>query len=156
MTPEIDISSLSNQDLSALEQEILAEESRRVMNSSTAIVVEPDAPEESHQDAIKKLLERNSQESFADDVVIFRKELMKFRECLEAFKHKAFKITVSTQIQLPEVLDELFEAISPQNELEKNTWLPFLQDKDFYQLEPLLKSVEKTLNQLESNNNIQK
>ena len=44
MTPEIDISSLSNQELSALEQQILAEESRRVMNSSSAIVVEPNAP----------------------------------------------------------------------------------------------------------------
>ena len=61
MTPEIDISFLSNQDLSALEQEILTEESRRVMKSSTAIIVEPDAPEKSHQDAIKKLLERKSQ-----------------------------------------------------------------------------------------------
>lgn len=61
MTPEIDISSLSNQELSALEQEILAEESRRVMNSSSAIVVEPDAPEEAHEDAIKRLLEHKSQ-----------------------------------------------------------------------------------------------
>lgn len=61
MTSGIEISSLSNQDLSALEQEILAEESRRVMNSSTAIVVEPDAPEKSHQDAIARLLERKSQ-----------------------------------------------------------------------------------------------
>ncbi|MBW4637440.1 MAG: hypothetical protein KME05_04250 [Gloeocapsa sp. UFS-A4-WI-NPMV-4B04] len=156
MTPEIDISSLSNQDLSALEQEILAEESRRVMNSSTAIVVEPDAPEESHQDAIKKLLERKSQESFADDVVIFRKELIKFQECLKAFKDKAFNTSLSAQIQIVEVMDELFEAIPPQNELEKNTWLPFLQGKDLYQLEPLLKSVEKTLNQLELDNNIQK
>lgn len=156
MTPEIDISSLSNQDLSALEQEILAEESRRVMNSSTAIVVEPDAPEESHQDALKKLLERNSQESFADDVVIFRKELIKFRECLEAFKHKAFNTSLSAQIQLPEAMEELYNAMFPQNQLEKNTSLPFLQDNDFYQLEPLLKSVEKTLNQLELNNNIQK
>lgn len=37
MTPGIEIGSLSNQELSALEQEILAEESRRVMNSSSAI-----------------------------------------------------------------------------------------------------------------------
>ncbi len=156
MTPEIDISSLSNQDLSALEQEILAEESRRVMNSFTAIVVEPDAPEESHQDAIKKLLERKSQESFADDVGIFRKELIKFRQCLEAFKDKAFNTSVSAQIQLPEAMEELYEAMVPQNQLEKNTWLPFLQDNDFYQLEPLLKSVEKTLNQLDLDNNFQK
>lgn len=61
VTPGIDVSSLSNQDLSALEQEILAEESRRVMNSSTMIVVKLDAPEKSHQDAIKRLLERKSQ-----------------------------------------------------------------------------------------------
>lgn len=31
------------------------------MNSSSAIAVEPNAPEKSHQDAIKKLLERKSQ-----------------------------------------------------------------------------------------------
>lgn len=61
MTSKIDLSSLSNQDLFALEQEILAEESRRVMNSSSAILVEPDAPEKSHQEAIKRLLERKSQ-----------------------------------------------------------------------------------------------
>ena len=61
MTSKIDLSSLSNQDLSALEQEILAEQSRRVMNSSSAILVEPDAPEKSHQEAIKRLLERKSQ-----------------------------------------------------------------------------------------------
>lgn len=61
MTPGIDISSLSNQELSALEQEILVEESRRVMNSSSAIVVEPNAPEKSHQDVIGKLLERKFQ-----------------------------------------------------------------------------------------------
>jgi hypothetical protein len=60
MTSKIDLSSLSNQDLSALEQEILAEESRRVMNSSTAIVIELDAPERSHQDAIRSLLEHKS------------------------------------------------------------------------------------------------
>lgn len=60
MTSKIDLSSLSNQDLFVLEQEILAEESRRVMNSSTAIAVEADAPEKSHQEAIKRLLERKS------------------------------------------------------------------------------------------------
>lgn len=38
MTLRIDISSLSNQELSALEQEILVEESRRVINSSSAII----------------------------------------------------------------------------------------------------------------------
>lgn len=63
MTSKIDLSSLSNQDLSALEQEILAEESRRLMNSSTAIVVEPDAPEESQRDAIAHLLKQKSQKS---------------------------------------------------------------------------------------------
>ena len=60
MTPGIDITSLSNQELSALDQEILAE-SRRVINSSSAIIVEPNAPEEAHNDAIKKLLESKSQ-----------------------------------------------------------------------------------------------
>lgn len=58
MTSGIEINSLSNQDLSALEQEILAEESRRVMNSQTAIVVEPDASEAAHKNAIEALLER--------------------------------------------------------------------------------------------------
>lgn len=61
MTLRIDISSFSNQELSALEQEILAEESRRVINSSSAIVVEPNAPEEDHKEAIKELLKRKSQ-----------------------------------------------------------------------------------------------
>lgn len=41
------LSFLSNRDLSMLEQEILAEPPL-VMNSSTAIAVESDAPEESH------------------------------------------------------------------------------------------------------------
>ena len=63
MKPEIDPSSLSNQDLSVLEQQILAERTRRVMSSPTVIVVEPDAPEESHTEAIRKLLERKSQNS---------------------------------------------------------------------------------------------
>lgn len=64
MKPGIDPSSLSNQDLSVLEQQILAERSRRVMSSPTVIVVEPDAPEKSHAEAIKKLLERKSQNSY--------------------------------------------------------------------------------------------
>lgn len=53
------LSSLSNQELSALEQAILAEESRWVLNSPTKVVVESDAPEELHE-AIEKLLERKS------------------------------------------------------------------------------------------------
>lgn len=61
MTLRIDLSSLSNQELSALEQEILVEESRRVMNSSSAIVVEPNAPEEDHKEAIAHLLKPKSQ-----------------------------------------------------------------------------------------------
>ena len=63
MKPGINPSSLSNQDLSLLEQQILAERSRRVMNSTTVIVVEPDASEELHTEAIRKLLERKSQNS---------------------------------------------------------------------------------------------
>jgi hypothetical protein len=47
--------------LAALEQKILAEESRQAMKSSSAILVEPDAPEKSHQDGIKRLLECKSQ-----------------------------------------------------------------------------------------------
>ncbi len=63
MKPGIDPSSLSNQDLSVLEQQILAERSRRVMSSPTVIVVEPDASEELHAEAIRKLLEHKSQNS---------------------------------------------------------------------------------------------
>lgn len=63
MKPGIDPSSLSNQDLSALEQQILAERSRRVMSSPTAMVVEMDAPEESHREAIRKLLLLKSRSS---------------------------------------------------------------------------------------------
>lgn len=61
MTSKIDLRSLSDRDLTALEQEILAEESRRVMNSSSAIAVEPDAPETSHRCATARLLEQKSQ-----------------------------------------------------------------------------------------------
>jgi hypothetical protein len=56
MTLGIELTSLSNQDLSALEQQVLAEESRRVMNNSQHIVVEADAPQEVHSAAIKKIL----------------------------------------------------------------------------------------------------
>lgn len=57
MEPWIDLSSLSNSELSALEQQILQEQSRQVMNDSDLIVVEPDASEESHREAIAKLLQ---------------------------------------------------------------------------------------------------
>lgn len=60
MKPGVDLSSLSDQDLSVLEQQILAERSRRVMSSPTIIVVEPDASEELHAEAVRKLLERKS------------------------------------------------------------------------------------------------
>jgi hypothetical protein len=63
MILKIDLSSLSNQDLSAPPQEILAQQSRRVMNSSSAIALEPDAPEKSHQEAIKRLLKGKYQNS---------------------------------------------------------------------------------------------
>jgi hypothetical protein len=56
MTLGIELTSLSNQDLSALEQQVLAEESRRVMNNPQHIVVEADAPQEAHSAAIKKIL----------------------------------------------------------------------------------------------------
>ncbi|MGL5921923.1 hypothetical protein [Chroococcidiopsis sp.] len=58
MEPWIDLSSLSNSELTALEQQILQEQSRRVMNDPELIVVEPDASEESHREAIAKLLQR--------------------------------------------------------------------------------------------------
>jgi hypothetical protein len=56
MTLGIELTSLSNQDLSALEQQVLAEESRRVMNNPQHIVVEADAPQKAHSAAIKKIL----------------------------------------------------------------------------------------------------
>lgn len=59
MQPKIDLSSLSNQELSQLEQQILQERSQRVMNNPNTIVLEPDASEEQHKEAIKKLLEQS-------------------------------------------------------------------------------------------------
>jgi len=56
MQPKIDLSSLSNQELSLLEQQILQERSRRVMSSPNTIVLEPEASEEEHKEAIKKLM----------------------------------------------------------------------------------------------------
>jgi hypothetical protein len=56
MTHGIELTRLSNQELAALEQAILSEESRRVMSSATAIVVEPDAPEAAHLNALQQLL----------------------------------------------------------------------------------------------------
>lgn len=63
MTSKIDLSSLSDRELSALEQDILIEESRRVTNSSSAIVVEPNAPEQAHKDALKSLLAQAANKS---------------------------------------------------------------------------------------------
>ena len=63
MKPGIKTSSLSNQDLSALEQQILAERSQQVTACPTMIVTEPNASEESHQEVIKTLLERKFQSS---------------------------------------------------------------------------------------------
>jgi len=58
MEPWIDLSTLSDRELSVLEQQILQEQARRVMNDPDLIVVEPDALEESHREAIAKLLQR--------------------------------------------------------------------------------------------------
>lgn len=60
MKPDIKLSALSNHELSVLEQQILAEQCRRVVGSPNVIVVEPEAPEEEHREAIQKLLERKS------------------------------------------------------------------------------------------------
>lgn len=56
MEPKIDLSSLSNQELSLLEQQILQERSRRVMSNPNTIVVEAEATAEAHKEAIKKLM----------------------------------------------------------------------------------------------------
>jgi hypothetical protein len=63
MKPGINLDSLSNQDLSELEQQILAEQSRRVMSSPTTIVVEPDAREEVHREVIALLLANRQKHS---------------------------------------------------------------------------------------------
>lgn len=56
MEPKIDLSSLSNEELSLLEQQILQERSRRVISNPNTIVVEAEATEELHKEAIKKLM----------------------------------------------------------------------------------------------------
>lgn len=56
MEPKIDLSSLSIQELLLLEQQILQEQSRRVMSNPNTIVLEPEASEEAHKEAIKKLM----------------------------------------------------------------------------------------------------
>jgi hypothetical protein len=61
MTTGIELSTLSNQDLSTLEQQVLAEESRRVMNNAQHIVVDAHASQTVHKEAIKTLLERHLQ-----------------------------------------------------------------------------------------------
>lgn len=58
MDCNFDPSSLNDEELSPLEQQILQERSRRVMSSPNTIVLEPEASEE-HKEAIKKLLEQN-------------------------------------------------------------------------------------------------
>jgi PleD family two-component response regulator len=76
MTLGIELTSLSNQDLLALEQQVLAEESRRVMNNSQHIVVEADAPQEAHSAAIKKILERRKPIVMVVDDSISVRELL--------------------------------------------------------------------------------
>lgn len=56
MEPNIDLSSLSIQELLLLEQQILQEQSRRIMSNPNTIVVEAEATAEAHKEAIKKLI----------------------------------------------------------------------------------------------------
>ncbi len=51
----------SNNEELLLKQQILQEQSRRVMSDPNTIVVEPEASEEAHKEAIKKLLAQNPQ-----------------------------------------------------------------------------------------------
>lgn len=56
MEPKIVLRSLSIQELLLLEQQILQEQSRRVMSDPNTIVVEAEATAEAHKEAIKKLM----------------------------------------------------------------------------------------------------
>ncbi|KJH72870.1 hypothetical protein [Aliterella atlantica] len=58
MDPNFDSNSSSSDEL-LLEQQILQEQSRRIMSNPNTIVLEPDASEAEHIEAIKKLLEQS-------------------------------------------------------------------------------------------------
>ncbi|WP_250124211.1 hypothetical protein [Chroococcidiopsis sp. CCMEE 29] len=52
------LSHLSRQELETLDRELLAEQVRRTLNNPNAVVVEPDAPEVAHEQALQTILQR--------------------------------------------------------------------------------------------------
>lgn len=52
------LSGLTQQELEALDRALLAEQIRRTLENPNAVVVEPDAPESNHEQAIQTVLQR--------------------------------------------------------------------------------------------------
>lgn len=52
------LSHLSPQELQALDRELLAEQVRRTLNNPNVVVVEPDASETDHEQALQTVLQR--------------------------------------------------------------------------------------------------
>lgn len=52
------LSQLTQQELEALDRALLAEQIRRTLNNPDAVMVEPDAPESVHEQAIRMVLQR--------------------------------------------------------------------------------------------------
>lgn len=55
---ERDLSYLTPQELEALDRELLAEQVSRTLNNPDAIVVESDAPDSVHEQALRTVLQR--------------------------------------------------------------------------------------------------
>ena len=52
------LSNLTQQELESLDRALLAEQISRTLNNPDAVVVEPDAPESVHEQAIRSVLDR--------------------------------------------------------------------------------------------------
>jgi hypothetical protein len=52
------LSHLTRQELEALDRELLAEQVRRTLNNPDVVIVEPDAPEAAHEQALQTVLQR--------------------------------------------------------------------------------------------------
>ncbi len=52
------LSHLTRQELEALDRELLAEQVRRTLNNPNVVIVEPDAPEAAHEQALQTVLQR--------------------------------------------------------------------------------------------------
>ena len=53
-----DLSRLTPHELEALDRKLLAEQVNRTLNNPNAVVVEPDAPESVHEQALQTVLQR--------------------------------------------------------------------------------------------------